>query len=348
LSGALKRCLRAAADQTARAFGALALREHERSLGLTILTYHRVLPESRCVDYPFPALAMPLGAFRAQLHWLARNGEVLPLSQALDFCAGSRERPPGPRPLIALTFDDGYDDASDHIAPELEAAGLRGTFFISTGFVGTDELLWFDQAALLFGVLGHAVRRDIVSQLAPSLGDGGMPAQGADGASWTRLLKRCTPAERQSVLLALARAAGGMPVSSDFRGLSVGALVGLHERGHEIGSHTVTHPLLPQLGESELRREVENSKRALEDWLGAPVRGFCYPNGDGDPRVAAAVASAGYQYACTTRDGVLRRGDDLYRVPRIDVVPDRVAGVSSAFTATAFRRELCNLYRRRD
>ncbi len=37
---------------------------------------------------------------------------------------------------VALTFDDGYDDASAYVAPMLTQAGATGTFFIATGSVG--------------------------------------------------------------------------------------------------------------------------------------------------------------------------------------------------------------------
>lgn len=38
--------------------------------------------------------------------------------------------PAGARAAVALTYDDGLDVHLDHAAPDLEAAGLRGTFFV--------------------------------------------------------------------------------------------------------------------------------------------------------------------------------------------------------------------------
>lgn len=68
-------------------------------------------------------------------------------------------------------------------------------------------------------------------------------------------------------------------------------------QGHRIGSHTLTHPRLTTLGEDELRREVGESRRRLEDRFGVPVRHFCFPYGDTDARVTEAVAAAGYETA---------------------------------------------------
>ena len=60
MSSSLRRGLRSTADQTARMTGLLAARERELAGGLTVLGYHRVLPEASCPGYPFPSLAMPL------------------------------------------------------------------------------------------------------------------------------------------------------------------------------------------------------------------------------------------------------------------------------------------------
>jgi len=68
-------------------------------------------------------------------------------------------------------------------------------------------------------------------------------------------------------------------------------------RGAEIGSHTLTHAHLPELGASALADEVTRSRRELEDVLGREVRGFCYPYGDVGPREVAAAAEAGYAHA---------------------------------------------------
>src|SRR5262249_56491307 len=45
-------------------------------------------------------------------------------------------------------------------------------------------------------------------------------------------------------------------------------------RGHEIASHSLTHPKLRSLGYDEKRREVAESREKLERLLGVPVLGF--------------------------------------------------------------------------
>ena len=74
----------------------------------------------------------------------------------------------------------------------------------------------------------------------------------------------------------------------------------LVEAGWELGAHTITHPDLTTLSDQALTREVEGSKREIEQRFGVKVRFFCYPSGRFDPRVVAAVRAAGFLGATTT------------------------------------------------
>lgn len=58
----------------------------------------------------------------------------------------------------------------------------------------------------------------------------------------------------------------------------------LYVRGHEIGSHTVSHPYLTTLKDKTIHWELERSKRFLAE-KGISVKTFSYPYGDYLPRV---------------------------------------------------------------
>jgi hypothetical protein len=69
------------------------------------------------------------------------------------------------------------------------------------------------------------------------------------------------------------------------------------DRGHEIASHSLTHPQpFRGLSDGELARETAVSRQALADAIGAPILGFRAPAWDVDGRVLRAVAAAGYRY----------------------------------------------------
>ena len=93
------------------------------------------------------------------------------------------------------------------------------------------------------------------------------------------------------------------------------ALRAVAASGVEIGSHTVTHPHLPQLPDDELDRELRDSKAELEAELGARCRWLAYPYGDHDERVRRSARLAGYEAAFA----VGGRAGDPFASPRLAV-----------------------------
>lgn len=97
-------------------------------------------------------------------------------------------------------------------------------------------------------------------------------------------------------------------------------LIELANMGYTVGCHTHTHPFLTKLSRGEVETELEDSKRSLEDLLGQPVRAFCYPYGDYDRGVVAAVKRAGFHLAFTVKRGTVKSGDDPYLLKRLPVL----------------------------
>ena len=116
------------------------------------------LEAEECEGYPFPSLVMPRSLFGAQLDYLSQHARVLPV---LDALRRYGDCPRDSKPLVCLTFDDGYVDNFEIAAPLLESRGLRGTFFITAGAVQARKALWYDQAAHVWGLMRGAKLRDL-------------------------------------------------------------------------------------------------------------------------------------------------------------------------------------------
>ena len=72
--------------------------------------------------------------------------------------------------------------------------------------------------------------------------------------------------------------------------------------GHEVAAHTLTHPFLPELPDSEVIREVEEDRLKLSELVGYEVQGMAYPGGgvNYDDRVAKLIReNTGIKYART-------------------------------------------------
>jgi len=74
-----------------------------------------------------------LESFRRQLEWLARRFESVDSGKLAAFLSGDWSYP---RPGLIVSFDDALLDNYRVAAPALEAAGLRGWFFVPTDFPG--------------------------------------------------------------------------------------------------------------------------------------------------------------------------------------------------------------------
>ncbi|MFE2105815.1 polysaccharide deacetylase family protein [Kitasatospora sp. NPDC059463] len=80
--------------------------------------------------------------------------------------------------------------------------------------------------------------------------------------------------------------------------LTVQEVTDLAAAGWEIGSHGLGHQALTGLPADVLAAQTRESRRVLEEVVGGPVTGFCYPYGAVDAAAAQAVRDAGYDYAC--------------------------------------------------
>ena len=109
----------------------------------------------------------------------------------------------------------------------------------------------------------------------------------------------------------------------------------MHRAGMEIGSHTLSHPRLTRQRKEDRQKEIADSRKILEDKLGAPVRSFCYPFGDFNEEIEQEVQEAGYTSACTVLRGNLHCYRNRFRIKRITIYqqisPLRLAYRTSIF-----------------
>jgi peptidoglycan/xylan/chitin deacetylase (PgdA/CDA1 family) len=68
----------------------------------------------------------------------------------------------------------------------------------------------------------------------------------------------------------------------------------------EVGAHSVTHPRLSELDESDARREIVECRRSLKAILGREVNTFSFPYGDFNEQLVRLCREAGYQRVFTS------------------------------------------------
>ncbi len=95
-------------------------------------------------------------------------------------------------------------------------------------------------------------------------------------------------------------------------------ILDLHAAGFEIGSHSLTHPRLTEIGRDEAWDEISRSRICLEILLNAPVHSFAYPYGLLNGELKELVCQAGYAFGCGIYTGPARFGADPYNFRRIE------------------------------
>ena len=224
-----------------------------------------------------------------------------------------------PRRPVAVTFDDGYANNFEVAVPVLNHFGIPATFYVTTACIDRKQLPWIARIRRAF----RTTERQ--SWQAPDGSILSLASRDLREAARVVACEHCAqlagePQER--LIEAIESALEIAPPSEEScRMLSWEQLRGMVRHGHIVGSHTVSHPNLAHVGWEELKTELVDSKRRLEQELGVTVPHFAYPNPILTPhwstQTVDAIRRAGYRTAVIATPGIVRRHDDplcLHRV----------------------------------
>jgi peptidoglycan/xylan/chitin deacetylase (PgdA/CDA1 family) len=291
------------------------LRKVSPSRKLAILRYHAICDPN--AGYAEPGICVSPAAFEQHVAYLAANYHVVSLP---DATASLKRGTTLPKNAVAITFDDGY---ADNLAAAriLERYGLCATFYITAGCLADGAPFWPAELRVLVNTIVDPVIQLNVNSTSVSLPIT-TPAERSMAVSrLTKIFKSNPIPVRESLREHLRRQAGVRDVPSPM--LTWDDLTTMRRLGMVIGSHTMTHPNLPNAGLTDARKEITTSKSTLEARLGAPVSMFSYPNGGAEryvtPDVARLVREAGFEAATTSRNAFAGPQSDLYALERIQV-----------------------------
>jgi peptidoglycan/xylan/chitin deacetylase (PgdA/CDA1 family) len=104
--------------------------------------------------------------------------------------------------------------------------------------------------------------------------------------------------------------------------LDAKAITDLDRLGYEIMSHTISHRDLTQISDTELKQELCESKRTLEQILGHEVGGVTYPYGACNAIVCETAAKAGYRLGFSVEPQTVCQSTNSLCIGRFKVSPD--------------------------
>ncbi|MGL4942507.1 MAG: polysaccharide deacetylase family protein [Thermoguttaceae bacterium] len=259
----------------AKGVGVFAVLRSRTRGRLRVLCYHSVVADQTPID-PRANIAVTVSQFEQQLAFLKR--EWLPITLA-DLLAVLRGESPLPERAVLVTFDDGFKNNFTLAAPLLKKYAVPATIFLTTGLIGTDGMLWTQEV-----VERH---RHLTANF---------------NTKPTATLKRLPNAERLAYLEQL-RSESRLVIDTHWQ-RELYALMNwddvrvLSQFGIDVGSHSVSHPILASLTPEDLEREVVESRATIERETGTSCLAIAYPNGgesDFNAAVIEACLRCGYQ-----------------------------------------------------
>lgn len=96
--------------------------------------------------------------------------------------------------------------------------------------------------------------------------------------------------------------------------LTWGEIKEMDANGMMIASHTIYHSLFSKMKLSEIKQELIQSKKILEEKLGKPIDHFASPFGSTSNEIQVLIKEAGYKTGRTTYRGVFHTSEDFYKL----------------------------------
>ena len=254
------------------------------------------------------------------LFFREKGYEIISLDEMHARVTANRKGPP----FVCFTFDDGYADIYDNVFPVFIRHNIPFAVYVVTSFADRAAVLWWYMLEDIILASSDKVELHLNNK--------------------DYLLKTATHEEKETaynhvrdMLMSLPQDKLPDAVESLFSPLGIKAQdYGKAQMDWEqvaelarhplatVGAHTVHHFNLKQLSPDQVRSEIKNSKRLIEERTGVPVHHFAYPFGskaECGRREFDTARDCGFKTAVTVREGAIfpEHRDYMECLPRIEI-----------------------------
>jgi peptidoglycan/xylan/chitin deacetylase (PgdA/CDA1 family) len=287
-----------------------------------IFLLHGVIPRQKHAIRNYIRKHLPMSDFSAFLKEITQAGTAVSMNQIV---AAHQEGERLPKRAFAVTFDDGFENNASVAAPVLDDLKIPATFYVTTGFVGSETRSWTDEieAALeqtgplrLQGLAGEIDGRyDTVEEKISLMDRIRTHVKGSDGID-------------PYVFASKVVEQTGAPGDAFDRDLD--AKLGWDQVRQlarhplfAVGGHSHSHRNLAFLPDDELENEITTSLRLLTDATGSNINHYSYPEGMAhsySDKVISLLKRHGIVCAPTAEEGNNHVSDSLFHLKRVFVI----------------------------
>lgn len=265
---------------------------------------------------------LPLDDFVSFLTEVTNAGTAVSMDQIV---AAHESGSALPKHSFAVTFDDGFENNASVAAPVLDDLGVPATFYVTTGFVGSESRSWTDEIEAALEQSGAVQLEGLTHDI-----DGYYASAHEKITLMDRIRtyvkgdSSVDPYEFAARVIAKA----GRPTHSFDHDLDAklgwDQLRALAEHPlFTIGGHSHTHRSLAFLSDEDLEDEISRSIRLLTEATKREITHYSYPEGMArsySETVIAALKRHGIICAPTAEDGNNAVRDSLFHLKRVFVI----------------------------
>ncbi len=266
---------------------------------MTVLSLHRISDERNYFWNPIRPKT-----FDQLLSYVKKNYHLIAFNE-LEEVSGSEPK----KPLLILSFDDGYRDFYEHALPLLVKHGLPSNHNVVNACADTNSIIWTERLNIIFE---HCRLNAIDLELEfEGRKIGIQQFNGSWMPFYIDTFKTLLSMERAPRTAWLDQLQGKMGIATDVRMMNWDEIRDCAANGVEIGCHTYHHDALGTIRDKDvLRKEILQAKAEIETEIGKKVTVLALPNGQTGALADSVISNSDHKF-------VLYANDELNIMPLI-------------------------------
>ena len=258
---------------------------------VVILCFHRVSYES---DFSYPPIK-PYD-FNRLIEYIVKYYDVISLSEI-------KQPAKTDKPRIVLSFDDGYLDFKKYVLPIFKTYNLPSVCSVITNCLDTGKPLWTQHLNNILNTIYHLNNHYTFSiNEQQFIYNRNKSKPELISNSIFNILLTLSKKEREDFIVSLEKQIEHVNIPK-VKMMQWVDLTECLKNKVEIASHTVSHDSLITINnDQELKHEIIDSKKILEEKLSTDILYFTFPNGLYNHQICEIAKDAGYKYLLATEE----------------------------------------------
>jgi|GEM_PF-106814 len=183
-----------------------------------------------------------------------------------------------PKNSFLLTFDDGFRELYDVVAPILKSKGVPAIFFVNPAFIDNKELFYRCKVSLAIeALLNENNNKAVLGECARIMGDQIRSTESVIN-HLIRINNLNAPLVDEVAVVLNISFSDYLKANQPF--LTTNQILELKEKGFSIGAHSWNHPYYHLISVEDQRNQTISSCNFVHDNYGAEVNLFSFPYND--------------------------------------------------------------------